>query len=399
MQRTFGAPGSETVFHSFSLGKLAGIDIRVHPSLALAAIWVSYEFGYAAGEGFPGVVFGLTLLTLILGCVVMHELGGLFMAREFGSGTREITLYPLGGAAFIERMPANPKREAAVTIAGPLVNVAIAACILPLVIVTGLIAGFNSVEDYLIAAAEPTLVGLVVSIFLFNIANVLFNLIPAFPMDGGRLVRAGLTTILGRETATNVAVLFGYTIASAMLIVGVWLEQPTLPLIALFVMYLAYVEGKGVRIETAMRRIRVGQFSLWDGGGIAPEVSLKLALAGGARDVTVVEEGRVVGMLWRRDVLNSLRTGAANHLVADVMDRQIIIAESNSSVHEVHLAMERANRWAIPVVEDGMYRGIFTSDRLMHVYKIVSDQTSGRRRLMTLWATIGARIRGEIGST
>ena len=129
-----------------------------------------------------------------------------------------------------------------------------------------------------------------------------------------------------------------------------------------------------------MRRIRVGQFSLWDSGGIAPDVPLKLALAGGARDVAVVEEGRVVGMLWRRDVLNSLRAGAAHHLVADVMDRQIIVAEVNSSVHDVHLAMEQANRWAIPVVEDGMYRGIFTSDRLMHVYKIVSDQTSGRRR-------------------
>ena len=387
------------MFHSISLGKLSGIDIRVHPTLVLAAIWVAYEFGYAANEGIPGVVFGLTLLTVILGCVVMHELGHSFMAREFGSGTRDITLYPLGGAAYIERMPANPKQEAAVTIAGPLVNVALAACLLPLVVAMGLIAGFDSVEDFLIAAAEPTVIGLIVSIFLFNIANVLFNLIPAFPMDGGRLVRAGLTTILGRETATNVAVLFGYVIAAAMFAVGVWMQQPTLPLIALFVMYLAYVEGKGVRIETLMRRTRVGQFSLWDSGGIAPEVPLKLALAGGARDVAVVEDGRVVGMLWRRDVLNSLRAGAAHHLVADVMDRQIILAESNWSIHDVHLAMERANRWAIPVVEDGVYRGIFTSDRLMHVYKIVSDQTSGRRRLTSLWSAIGAMVRREPGST
>lgn len=387
------------MFKSISLGNLAGIDIRVHPSLLLAVVWVSYEFGYAAGEGVPGVIFGLTLLTVIFGCVVMHELGHSFMAREFGSGTKEITLYPLGGAAYIERMPANPKREAAVTIAGPLVNVAIAACLLPIVIVIGLIAGFDSSEDFLIAAAEPTVIGLIVSIFLFNIANVLFNLIPAFPMDGGRLVRAGLTTILGRETATNVAVLFGYGIAAAMFAIGMWIRQPTLPLIALFVMYLAYVEGKGVRIETLMRRIRVGQFSLWDSGGIQPDVPLKMALAGGARDVVVVDDGRVVGMLWRRDVLHAVRAGAAHHLVSDVMDRQFISAESDASVHDVHLAMERANRWAIPVVEDGMYRGIFSSDRLMHVYKIVSDQTSGRRRLLTIWSTIGAKLRGEVGST
>ena len=387
------------MFRSVSLGKLAGIDIRVHPSLALAAVWVAYEFGYAADQGTSGVLFGLTLLTIIFGCVVMHELGHSFMAREFGSSTREITLYPLGGAAFIEGMPSHPKREAAVTIAGPLVNVAIASSMLPLVVASGVIAGFNSVEDFILAAAEPTFNGLIVSVFLFNVANVIFNLIPAFPMDGGRLVRAGLTTILGRENATNVAVLFGYVIAAAMIFVGIWLSQPTLPLIGLFVMYLAYIEGKGVRIESMMQRIRVGQFSLWDGGGIAPEVPLKLALAGGARDVVVVDEGRVVGMLWRRDVLHAVRSGAANYQVADVMDRQIILAESTWTVHDVHVAMERANRWAIPVVEDGMYRGIFTSDRLMHVYKLVSDQTSGRRRLLQLWAAVSARVRSQFGPT
>src|SRR5688572_26056189 len=111
--------------HSFSIGKISGIDIRVHPTLAIAGLWVAYEFGYAANDGAPGVLFGLILLTVILGCVVLHELGHSFMAREFSASTREITIYPLGGAAYIERMPAEPKREAAITIAGPLVNVAI----------------------------------------------------------------------------------------------------------------------------------------------------------------------------------------------------------------------------------------------------------------------------------
>lgn len=147
------------MFRSVSLGKLAGIDIRVHPSLVLAAIWVSYEFGFAAGEGISGVIFGLLLLTIILGCVVMHELGHSFMAREFGSGTREITLYPLGGAAYIERMPSGPKREAAVTIAGPLVNVAIAICLLPLVVAFGLMAGYSSTEDFILASARTHIYG------------------------------------------------------------------------------------------------------------------------------------------------------------------------------------------------------------------------------------------------
>jgi CBS domain-containing protein len=218
-------------------------------------------------------------------------------------------------------------------------------------------------------------------------------------MDGGRLVRAGLSPILGRENATNVAVFFGYAIGLAMIVIGVWLFVPSLPLIGLFVMYLAYVEGKGVRIEAAMRRIRVAQFALWDGGGIAEDVALKNALAGGPRDVAVVRDGVVVGMLWRKDVLNALRSGAAHYQVGDVMDRQFMSVDNATSVHDVHVMMEQANRWSVPVTEDGMYRGVFTSDRLMHVFKLVSEQTSGRRRLHTWWTRIDSFVRRQVGTT
>ncbi len=271
-------------------------------------------------------------------------------------------------------------------------------CILPIVIVAGVTAGYSSVGEFMQESIEPSLIGLLVSVFLFNLVNVLFNLIPAFPMDGGRLVRAGLTPIMGRERATNVAVFFGYSIGTAMVVIGVWLFQPTLPLIGLFVMYLAYVESKGVRIEAALRRIRVGQFSLWDGGGVREDVPLKLALAGGPRDVAVVRNGQVVGMLWRKDVMNALRSGASHYLVADVMDRQFMSVDNAISVHDVHVMMEDANRWSVPVTEDGQYRGVFTSDRLMHVYKLVSEQTSGRRRLMSMWTSVGSFVRGQTGS-
>ncbi|MDQ2683158.1 MAG: site-2 protease family protein [Chloroflexota bacterium] len=383
------------MFRSISLGKLAEIDVRVHPTLLLAVAWIVYEFGIATDDGAGGMLFGLTLFTAILGCVVLHEFGHSFMAREFGAATREITIYPLGGAAYIERMPADAKAEAAITIAGPLVNLAIAVCLLPIVLVAGVTAGYSSFEDFLRESIEPSAIGLLVSLLLFNIVNIVFNLIPAFPMDGGRLVRAGLSPILGRENATNVAVFFGYSIGGAMVLIGIWLFQPTLPLIGLFVMYLAYVEGKGVRIEAALRRIRVGQFALWDGGGISEDVPLKLALAGGPRDVAVVRGGLVVGMLWRRDVLNALRSGASHHLVADVMDRHFMSVDNSTSVHDVHVLMEQANRWSVPVTEDGMYRGVFTSDRLMHVYKLVSEQTSGRRRALALWASANAFMRGQ----
>lgn len=387
------------MFRSVSMGKLAGIDIRVHPTVLLAAGWIIWEFGIRTHDGMAGATYGLLLLALVIGCVVLHELGHSFMAREYGSGVRDITIYPLGGAAYIERMPSDPRAEAAVTIAGPLVNVAIATSLFPVVIAVGLMDDRTSVSSFLDSTLDPGITGLFVSLFLFNIINFFFNLIPAFPMDGGRLVRAGLTSLVGRDRATNVAVLFGYLIAAAMILVGVWAEAPTLPLIGAFVMYQAYVEGKGVRIESMMRRMHVGQFALWDGGGVEPDEPLKLALAGGTRDMAVTADGSVVGMLWRNDVLHALRSGATNALVADVMDPHPFTATTATSVHDVHLLMEETNRWAVPIVENGVYRGIFTVDRLLHVYKIASDQSSITTRIKQIWRFVDTRVREGIGST
>jgi Zn-dependent protease len=381
------------------MGKLAGIDIRVHPTVIFAALWIIWEFGIRSHDGWGGAAYGLLLLVLVIGCVVLHELGHSFMAREYGSGVRDITIYPLGGAAYIERMPSDPRAEAAVTIAGPLVNVAIAASLLPVVVAVGLIDDRTSVSAFLDSLIEPSITGLFVSLLLFNVVNFFFNLIPAFPMDGGRLVRAGLTSLIGRDQATNVAVIFGYLIAAAMIVAGIVAWAPTLPMIGVFVMYQAYVEGKGVRIESMMRRMHVGQFALWDGGGVEPDEPLKLALAGGTRDVTVTSDSKVVGMLWRNDVLQALRLGAGNATVAEVMDQHPFTATTAASVLEVHQLMEETNRWAVPIVENDQYRGIFTVDRLMHVYKIASDQTSITTRVKQIWRMVDARVREGIGST
>ena len=386
------------VFRSFSMGTIAGIDIRIHPSVVFGALWIAYEFGVRSHDGVGGSIYGVTLLVLVMGCVVLHELGHSFMAREYGSGIRDITIYPLGGAAYIERMPSDPRSEAAVTIAGPMVNLAIAACLTPIVIAVGLISGLSTVNGFLNETTRPGIMGLLVSVLLFNLVNILFNLIPAFPMDGGRLVRAGLSTIIGRERATSIAVAFGFLIAICMIVVGVMTIEPTLPLIGIFVMYLAYVEGKAVRIEAIMRRMRVGQFALWDGGGVGPGEPLTLALGGGIRDMAVTSEGKVVGMLWRADVVQALRQGAANWKVADVVDPNAFTAPISASVLKVHQLMEETNRWAVPITEGETYRGIFTADRLMHVYKLASDQTSMRRRLNGLYRQLLARVRQEFGS-
>jgi len=382
------------VLKSFSIGHVTGIDIRVHPTLALAAVWVAYQFGVVSTAGLAGAAFGLLLLFLILTCVVLHELGHSLMAKEFGLKVRNITLYPMGGAAYIEQMPDRPRAEAAITVAGPLINVAIAVALLPVVLVVGLIDGLSTLDGYVEATTRLSVLGLVVSLFLFNVANVAFNLIPAFPMDGGRLVRAGLTSLLGRQTATAIAVSLGYVVATAMVGVGLWFREPSLPIIGAFVIYLAYVEGKGVRLQGAMQRLRVGQFALWDNGGIDGSVPITVAVRGGPRDMSVTSDGRVVGMLWRRDVLHAIQNGAGHRPIAEVMDRRVVPVDIDESVFNVHLAMQSTNRWAVPVTEHGVYRGIFTGDRLLHVYRYVDSQRSERRLIANVSHFFQSNLRG-----
>jgi stage IV sporulation protein FB len=188
-------------------------------------------------------------------------------------------------------------------------------------------------------------------------------------MDGGRVLRAGLSAVVGRERGTRVAVVVGQALAAILAGVGLWFGEWALVLIAVFVAVVAQAEGRVVRLEAAMRRLRVGQFALWDMGGIAPHQPLTYALRGGPRDVAVTDNGRVVGMLWRHQLLQDLNGGAPGRSVGDVMDRNVVTADVDDSVYDVQERMNKLNRWAIPVVEDGQYRGIFTADRFVHVYR------------------------------
>ena len=124
-----------------------------------------------------------------------------------------------------------------------------------------------------------------------------------------------------------------------------------------------------MRVESALRRMRVGQFALWDMGGIAPSQPIANALRGGPRDVAVTEDGRVIGMLWRNRLLAQLGTSQAGIVVGDVMDRDVLSVDVDDTVYDVHQLMTERQRWAVPVTESGTYRGIFTNDRLLHIYR------------------------------
>ncbi len=370
---------------AFKVGHLYGVDINVHPAFGLVLVWAVWQWGLSSSRGVGAFALGMLLVTLVFASVLLHELGHCAMARQFGIRVLDVTLWPFGGVARIEQMPAEPRSEFLIAVAGPATNLAIAVALLPPLLLTGVLAGW----DALFSSSDPlgtmTPATLLSYLAITNLLILLFNLLPAFPVDGGRMLRAALSPRLGRDRATSVAVTAGLGFAAIFVILGIWQRNPILAITGAFILFAARAEARVERVQSAMRRLNVGQYALWDMGGISPGEPLTFALRGGPRDMAVTDGGRVLGMLWRSQLLDGLAGGVAGRTVADVMDRSVYVADINDSIYDVQLQMNRMNRWAVPVTEAGRYRGIFTADRFVHLNRQMTPGMLGNRSIPAKW--------------
>jgi Zn-dependent protease len=213
----------------WKLGTLAGIGVYLHWSFWLLPVWILMS----AGAGLAGAVGSVLFVFAIFGCVVLHELGHALMARHYGIGTRDITLYPIGGVASLERMPRRPAQELAIAVAGPAVNVVIAGVLFGILVVAGI-----SVQG-----SALNLVGgsFLLNLLAVNVFLVVFNMLPAFPMDGGRVLRALLAMRKPYVRATEIAARVGQGIAVLLALAGMW-TGGTLLFVAMFVFLAAQAE-------------------------------------------------------------------------------------------------------------------------------------------------------------
>ncbi|HJT77993.1 MAG TPA: site-2 protease family protein [Gemmataceae bacterium] len=251
------------MWRSWKLGRAFGIDVFVHWSFLLLPLYVFFN-GLFDG-GLTLALFLVCMALAVFGCVVLHELGHALMARYFGIGTRDITLYPIGGVARLERMSESPAEEIFIALAGPAVNVVIAAVLLPLL---WLLSGLNALGHFgllLPGPGEsfgPHLVGpLLCWLLASNILLAGFNMIPAFPMDGGRVLRALLAFGMDRLQATEIAVGVSSVLALGLavlpflpLLLGLGMGSPMLVLLAGFVFIMGRMELAALRHREAQRR-------------------------------------------------------------------------------------------------------------------------------------------------
>jgi Zn-dependent protease len=373
------------MFRSIKLGSIFGIDVNVHPTFGLVFVLVFLQWGIGSSRGILPFALGFLLVLLVFGSVLIHELGHCAMAKQFGVRVLDITLWPFGGVARIEQMPAAPRSEFLIALAGPAMNLAIAVALVPLVALVWVVFGqaslFTGVDFFETLTPASVLAYLAVT----NIFILAFNLLPAFPVDGGRILRAALTPLAGRARATSIAVVMGIILSIVLILGGIWFRNPIMPTLGVFVLFAARSESRMEHVQSAMRRLKVGQYALWDMGGISPREPLTFALRGGARDLVVTDSGEVVGMLWRSQLLDGLQGGVAGKTVADAMDRSVYVADIDDSVFDVQRNMSRLNRWAVPVTENGQYRGIFTADRFVHLHRQVAPGVLGHRTISDEW--------------
>ena len=356
---------------SFRIGRIAGIDVYVHFTFFLLLAWIGL-IHYLPEGNVADVAAGLVFILSLFGIVVLHELGHALTARRYGIRTRDITLLPIGGVARLERMPDDPKQELIVALAGPAVNVVLAAAIYGLLMLG---QGVESVGNVIEMGG-----GFVQRLFWVNVALAVFNLLPAFPMDGGRVLRALLAMRLDYVRATQIAATIGQGMAVLFAFAGL-LFNPFLLFIALFVWMGAAGEASLVQMRSALSGIPVMRAMISNFQTFHPEDSVEgvveHTLGGFQHDFPVVDGDRLVGILTRDDLATALKRHDAETRVGDAMHTDFITAEPHEMLQHALERLQGHGVHTVPVVEDGRLVGLLTADNLGEVLMIEQARRAG----------------------
>ena len=359
---------------SIKLGRYLGIDVYLHFTflLLLGFIGLSHWLaGRSAAAAMEGVVFFLALFA----CVLLHEYGHALMARRYGIPTKDITLLPIGGVARLERMPDKPVQELGVALAGPAVNVVIAGALALWLSLSGSWEPLSNLSTTHGGFAER-LLG--VNLFL-----VLFNLLPAFPMDGGRVLRAFLAMRLDHARATRVAATIGQGMAFLFGFIGLF-ANPFLLFIALFVWIGASQEAAAADMKSSLAGVPVREAMLTDFKTLTADATLadatRLLLAGSQQDFPVIEGGRIVGILAHADLFQALRERGEHVPVATVMRRDFEEVQPEELLDTALAHVHTEKGLALPVLQQGRLVGLLTAENIGEFFMIRAALGSAPRR-------------------
>lgn len=368
---------------NLSLGRIKGIKIQIHFTFWLIIIWGAFRYG--SGSDWTGLLYGAFLTLLLFGIVLLHELGHSLAALHFNIPVRDITLLPFGGLARLERMPDKPFQEFIVAIAGPAVNVLLALMLFP---VLWLLTDGRIVSTRLLfrALSNPSLPGLVTYLFVVNLSLLIFNMIPAFPLDGGRVFRALLAMVVGNEKATRVAVWVGRSFAILLGIYGLISLNFLLAFIAFFIFTAGSAEGRAVAVKGALRGISV-RYALSRVGSTTLQPSFTMmevapmTLYSHQNNFPVMLGGALLGVIRRRDIRQALERGLGFVTVAELMKQNVPEINIDTPLIEAQEHLVRSDSQVAAVYEDRQFIGLIgfeDIERAFHMFtrRGISPQTA-----------------------
>jgi Zn-dependent protease/CBS domain-containing protein len=342
---------------SVNIGSIAGTAIRIHVTFLLFLIWI-FLAGWASG-GINDALNSLVFIVLLFACVLAHEFGHIFTARAFGVATPDVTLLPIGGVARLERIPEKPSEEFLVAIAGPLVNVAIA------IVLIAVTPTHLSADHF--AAMESPKVSMIDRLAEVNIFLAVFNMIPAFPMDGGRVLRALLAIRLGHVRATEIAAMIGQWTAFGLGFIGLF-YNPLLIFIAIFVYLAAASEAQMVSLRAMSRDVPVTAAMVTQFTALTPDEHIDAAvqtLVRTSQNVFPVVDGnqRLIGVVGRAEIIRALREQGPTAPVSAVMVKDIPTIERSHRLEEAFRLLQEKSVPAVGVVDiAGRLIGLVTAE-------------------------------------
>ncbi len=353
--------------YSLSLGKPFGIKVAIHWTFLLLILWV---VAVTVGQGAETsqILLSVLFILVLFVCVTLHEFGHSLAARRYGIETKSITLLPIGGMANIEGMPEKPKQEIIVTLSGLMVNVVIA---LILWVVISALPGYSFDTDFTKITGENFLI-LLMYVNLFVVA---FNLIPAFPMDGGRILRAALSFRFDRVKATKYSMMAGQVFGALFALIGLFIN-PFLFIIGVFVFLGAQFEYKQVKFRSLLHNYKAKDIIMKDYSVLDPGDSLKKAvdmlLETRQTGFLVKKDGDYVGILVRDNIINGLSKHGEEVKVGEVMNKDFRKIEAETLLRDIFQDMQKQKLDFLPVFEDGKLIGVIDQENIQEFILVQS---------------------------
>jgi stage IV sporulation protein FB len=359
---------------SLNIGRVAGTVIRIHLTFLLFLAWI-FAASYAS-SGAATAWNTLLFIVLLFLCVLLHEFGHIFTARAFGVTTPYVTLLPIGGVAQLDRIPEEPGQEFLIAIAGPIVNFVIAFLLV-------YVAGAN-LQLSAAATVDNTQIAMIDRLAIVNLFLATFNLIPAFPMDGGRVLRALLASRMGYVRATEISASIGQFVAYALGFIGL-LYNPILIFIAIFVYLAASSEAHMVALRAVSRGVPVSHAMMTQFATLPPDAHIDQAvqtlLATSQGEFPVVDGvGKPIGVLDRGALIRALKTLGPDARVADAMSPEFPTVGYRTTLEQAFKLLQQKSAPAVGVTDvAGKLAGLVTNETIAELMMLQEAAPRGWR--------------------